>query len=76
MFQQVKVQRVLQLMMNLKFSQNAKVTRALTGQSPARPVPVADEVFEISWTGSPIKVSWSLDFLIYSWYFAEENFIQ
>ena len=48
MFQQVKVQRVLQLMMNLKFSQNAKVTRALTGQSPARPVPVADEVFEIS----------------------------
>ena len=74
MFQQVKVQRVLQLMMNLKFRQNAKVTRALTGQSPARPV--ADEVFEISWTGSPRKVYWSLDFLINSWYFAEENFIE
>ena len=32
-------------MMTLKFSQNAKVTRTLTGRSPVRPA--ADDVFEI-----------------------------
>ena len=44
------VQCVLQVMITLKFSRNAKVTCALTGRSPVRPV--ADDEFGIMHTAT------------------------